>query len=111
MPMYEYKCPQCGRIEEVLQGFNDGAPNCRVCSGSELEWKTRSLQIDDLADSGEDLSDSDLDLMVSWVVREKQKVDNKPLQAKVKMERLISRTSFQLVGDGWAKDGYGGNKP
>ncbi len=26
----------------------------------------------------------------------------------VKMKRLISRTSFQLKGGGWAKDGYGG---
>jgi len=34
MPIYEYECTQCGKIEEVLQKFSD-APltQCKHCSG------------------------------------------------------------------------------
>jgi putative FmdB family regulatory protein len=34
MPIYEYECTQCGKVEEVLQNFSD-APltTCSVCSG------------------------------------------------------------------------------
>ena len=33
-PLYEYRCPSCGNIEEVLQSFT--APkegNCPICGG------------------------------------------------------------------------------
>ncbi len=34
MPIYEYECTQCGRIEEVLQKFSDKPlTTCRHCSG------------------------------------------------------------------------------
>lgn len=34
MPLYEYQCTACGKIEEVIQKFSD-APlsTCRHCSG------------------------------------------------------------------------------
>jgi len=34
MPIYEYECTQCGKVEEVLQNFSE-APlaTCSVCSG------------------------------------------------------------------------------
>lgn len=34
MPIYEYECRQCGKIEEVIQRFSD-APltTCKNCSG------------------------------------------------------------------------------
>jgi len=34
MPIYEYECTQCGKVEEVLQNFSE-APltTCTVCSG------------------------------------------------------------------------------
>ena len=34
MPIYEYECSKCGKVEEVLQKFSD-APltKCRHCSG------------------------------------------------------------------------------
>ena len=34
MPIYEYECTQCGKVEEVLQTFSE-APltTCTVCSG------------------------------------------------------------------------------
>lgn len=28
MPLYEYKCPECGDVVEHLQGYDDPAPNC-----------------------------------------------------------------------------------
>ena len=34
MPIYEYECKQCGRIEEALQKFSDKPlAKCRHCSG------------------------------------------------------------------------------
>lgn len=34
MPIYEYECTKCGKVEEVLQNFSE-APltTCTVCSG------------------------------------------------------------------------------
>jgi putative FmdB family regulatory protein len=35
MPIYEYECENCGRIEEVLQRFSDKPLTCcRHCSGN-----------------------------------------------------------------------------
>ena len=34
MPIYEYECSKCGRIDEVLQKFSDKPINrCKHCSG------------------------------------------------------------------------------
>ena len=34
MPIYEYQCDQCGRLEEVLQKFSDKPlTQCKHCSG------------------------------------------------------------------------------
>ena len=34
MPIYEYQCDQCGKIEEALQKFSDKPlRECRHCSG------------------------------------------------------------------------------
>jgi putative FmdB family regulatory protein len=34
MPLYEYECSKCGRIEEVLQSFSDKPlKKCRHCNG------------------------------------------------------------------------------
>ncbi|MBW1698724.1 MAG: zinc ribbon domain-containing protein [Deltaproteobacteria bacterium] len=34
MPIYEYECGRCGRIEEVLQKFSDKPlTRCKHCSG------------------------------------------------------------------------------
>ena len=58
MPLYEYRCTQCGHHSEVLQKINDRPlRKCAECSG--------------------------------------------------KLEKLISRTSFQLKGGGWFSHGYG----
>ena len=59
MPIYEYRCKDCGKEFEVIQQFGDRQlRTCRECSG--------------------------------------------------KLEKLISRTAFQLKGGGWYDDGYGG---
>ena len=54
MPVYEYKCEECGKRIEKLSRFNEPPPTC----------------------------------------------------CEDKMKKLVSRTSFTLKGDGWAKDGY-----
>ena len=34
MPIYEYECTKCGKIEEVLQNFSDKPlTKCQSCSG------------------------------------------------------------------------------
>ena len=34
MPLYEYECSKCGKIEEVLQSFSDKPlKKCRHCKG------------------------------------------------------------------------------
>ena len=34
MPIYEYQCDQCGRIEEIIQKFSDKPlTKCEHCSG------------------------------------------------------------------------------
>ena len=32
MPFYTFKCPECRRVIEVLQGMNDDPPLCKKCS-------------------------------------------------------------------------------
>lgn len=63
MPIYEYRCAQCGHELEVMQKLSDPPPDtCPKCG------------------------------------------------AKAPLERLVSRTSFQLKGGGWYSDLYGSSK-
>ena len=32
MPFYTFKCPECDKVIEVLQGMNDKPPTCEKCS-------------------------------------------------------------------------------
>jgi putative FmdB family regulatory protein len=32
MPFYTFKCPECSKVKDVLQGMNDEAPICKDCS-------------------------------------------------------------------------------
>jgi putative FmdB family regulatory protein len=35
MPIYEYECTQCGKVEEVMQNFSDPPlTTCKHCSGN-----------------------------------------------------------------------------
>ena len=62
MPIYEYKCPACGRTFEELRKFED-IDRPATCPS---------------------------ETCVAEAVRQ------------------VSRTSFELKGGGWAKDGYSG---
>lgn len=37
MPMYQYKCADCGKIHEKLQKFNETAPSCPECASDKQE--------------------------------------------------------------------------
>jgi len=65
MPIYEYECTQCGRIEEVLQKFSDKPlTTCRHCSGklhklishSTFHLKGSGWYVTDYAGKGKDKS-------------------------------------------------------
>ncbi|KPJ76809.1 MAG: FmdB family transcriptional regulator [Deltaproteobacteria bacterium SG8_13] len=43
MPIYEYECTQCGRVEEVMQHFSEKPlKTCRKCSGKLHKLISRS---------------------------------------------------------------------
>ena len=43
MPIYEYECIKCGRIEEALQKFSDRPlSKCRHCAGKLTKLVSRS---------------------------------------------------------------------
>lgn len=31
MPLYEYSCPSCNTVVEIIQKFNEPAPLCKLC--------------------------------------------------------------------------------
>ena len=57
MPLYEYRCRNCGKEHEILQKFSD--PPLRRCPS-----------------------------------------------CRGRVDKLVSRTSFQLKGGGWYNEGY-----
>ena len=69
MPLYEYRCPDCGHEVEVLQPFDAAPPACPMC-----------------------------------FIRLPPAYDG---PVRTPMVKKVSRSSFELVGGGWAKDGYG----
>jgi len=61
MPLYEYKCDQCGDVFELIQRFSDepltvhekcGGPVHRLISVSALQFKGSGWYITDYAKSG-----------------------------------------------------------
>ena len=32
MPFYTFKCPECNKVKDVLQGMNDDVPLCDKCT-------------------------------------------------------------------------------
>jgi putative FmdB family regulatory protein len=37
MPLYDYRCPQCGSQFESRHGFSDSAPACPVCGFADVQ--------------------------------------------------------------------------
>ncbi|HEX8827001.1 MAG TPA: FmdB family zinc ribbon protein [Xanthobacteraceae bacterium] len=60
MPLYDYRCTQCGRVTEVRHGFNDshdapcpacGAPLKRVFNAAPVLFKGSGFYVTDSRDS------------------------------------------------------------
>ena len=67
MPIYEYECAECGKIEEALQKFSDKPlKTCRHCSGnlskivshSSFQLKGSGWYVTDYADRSKNASSS-----------------------------------------------------
>ena len=67
MPIYEYECSECGKIEEALQKFSDKPlKKCRHCSGklhkivshSSFQLKGSGWYVTDYADRSKKTSPS-----------------------------------------------------
>lgn len=43
MPIYTYKCPNCGRVDEKLQKSTDDVLECSTCTlrGDFTKWHTK----------------------------------------------------------------------
>ena len=78
MPIYEYECPKCGRIVEVIQKFSDKPlTKCKHCSGKlhklvsqssfhlkgtgwyVTDYAGKSKGVSDKSDKGKDTSSTD----------------------------------------------------
>jgi len=46
MPIYDYKCPACGRKEEVLQKHDAPAPKCPSCKEPEMTKEISAAQFE-----------------------------------------------------------------
>ena len=105
MPIYEYKCPNCGNQIELIQNYDDPNPHCEICFKKSFVWSNRTeeqkaiLIQDRLRQKGIELTNFENDLMT-------EKYCAPSIPHKIKMKRLISQTSFSLKGGGWYKDGY-----
>lgn len=81
MPIYEYRCRDCGRVMSVLvRGFSaQAAPSCPRCSGTNLSklvsrfavMKSEESRLDDLADPSRfgDLDENDPKSVARWARR------------------------------------------
>lgn len=67
MPIYEYECTKCGRVEEALQKFSDKPlKKCHHCSGklhklvsqSSFQLKGTGWYVTDYANRSKDASDN-----------------------------------------------------
>lgn len=70
MPIYEYKCAQCGKIDEIIQKFSDEPlTTCRNCEGtlhklisqSSFHLKGSGWYVTDYASKSKDSSSSAAD--------------------------------------------------
>ena len=37
MPLYDYRCETCGKVNEILVNGNSEPPNCSYCGGANLK--------------------------------------------------------------------------
>ena len=91
MPLYEYRCTQCGKIEEAIQKFSD-APltTCKHCSGklnklisqSSFHLKGSGWYVTDYANKKSGASQSD----ASTATTESEKTDSSSTAASAKSD-------------------------
>lgn len=90
MPLYEYQCTQCGKIEEAIQKFSD-APltTCKYCSGklnklisqSSFHLKGTGWYVTDYANKKADNAKSDAAPTTTKSEKTESSSDTKPAKS------------------------------
>jgi hypothetical protein len=94
MPIYEYSCKEHG-VFEAVHKMNERMINCPQCiEEKKLEYTCEACKAVFIHEEG-----------ITYCIYCTQHELGSPVFAKP--DRLISKTSFQLVGGGWARDNYG----
>lgn len=56
MPIYDYRCPNCGQQREMLQSMSAQPPECSTCSGEMERWISTAPAVHGLAVQGRELA-------------------------------------------------------
>lgn len=95
MPSYEYQCPVHGTFEEFQSITAPPLEECPQCTKEgRQQWECKTCHA--LVFTPKDVEPSACAACAGSFELPKQ----------VKPKKLISLTSFTLVGSGWAKDNY-----
>ena len=131
MPIYNYKCSKCGHTFQNISGFDDPCPPCPCEVGlphydHHLQgpyWKGAEKALEEgltacpwMAAPTEELVNPCTHevAMILGVGPEDRRCETHTIEEWLKRRRpcggktfkLISRSSFQLKGSGWADTGY-----
>jgi len=97
MPSYEYQCPVHGVFETIQSITAPALEECPTCA----EEGRKQWECSDCHSMGYSPKDVDLSKCSS-----KECAGSYLPGVPVKPKKLISLSSFALVGSGWAKDNY-----
>lgn len=111
MPVYEYRCKECGKTHEIEHGFNDARPtNCPSCGGHLVRvfhpvgvvFKGSGFHKTDYSSSG---VRKDSSTETKTAEGDKKSDTQKPADTGTAAKPQPSSTSTPASGDGKSKKG------